>query len=85
MVLVVVSVRDSAVDAYSRPFYVPTIGMAVRSFQDEVNNPESPMYKHPADYTLFELATFDEDTGKFHNLDVPRQVMRGVDVYRKES
>ena len=43
MVLIMVAVRDSALDALMRPFFVPTTGFAVRSFQDEVKNSESPM------------------------------------------
>lgn len=80
MKLVVVAVRDSAVDAFSRPFFVPSIPVAVRSFRDEVANPESPMFKHPEDYVLWELGVFDEDDGRFENLAAPRQVLRAVDV-----
>lgn len=83
MVLIMCSVRDSALDAFMRPFFVPTTGMAVRSFQDELKNPESPMMKHPEDYALFELGTFDEDTGKCVNLEAPRQLIRGADVKEK--
>lgn len=80
MVLVMVAVRDSALDAFMRPFFVPTTGIAVRSFQDEVKNPDSPMSKHPEDFALFELGTFDEDTGKCQNLASPRQLVRGNDL-----
>lgn len=83
MILLVCSVRDSALDAFMRPIFVPTAGMAVRSFQDEVKNPDSPMAKHPEDYALFELGTFDEESGKLVNLPSPRQLVRGSDV--KES
>lgn len=80
MVLIMVAVRDSAVDAFMRPFFVPTTGFAVRSFQDEVKNPESPMAKHPGDFALYELGTFDEDTGRCNNLSAPRQLVRAVDL-----
>lgn len=65
--LVVCSVRDRAVDAFMRPFTVPTIGMAVRSFQDEVNKSDNPMNKHPEDYELHKLGFFDEESGEFVN------------------
>lgn len=79
MRLVVVAVRDSAVDAFMRPFFVPSTGMAVRSFRDEVARSESEMFRHPADYELFQLAEFDEETGKFENLASPRSLIRGAD------
>lgn len=80
MELIVVAVRDSAVDAFMRPFFVPTTGVAVRSFSDEVLRAESEMHKHPADYELFELGRFDEETGKFQNVSAPRSLIRAVDI-----
>lgn len=75
--LIVVSVYDRAMDAFARPFFVPALGAAIRAFQDEVNRAESPMCSHADDYDLFELGTFDEDSGKFQNLNEPRQVAIG--------
>ena len=37
----VCAVKDRAVDAFNRPIYVPTIGVAIRSFTDEVNRKDS--------------------------------------------
>lgn len=65
----VVSVWDCAMQAYPRPFTVPSTGMALRSFSDEVNNPESAIAKHPEDYELHHLASFDEESGIFIPLD----------------
>lgn len=79
MTLIVCAVRDSAVDAFMRPFCVPTVGMAVRSFQDEVKDPQSPMAKHPSDYELFQLGVFDEEAGRFDNAVSPRSLARALD------
>lgn len=67
--LIVVSVKDSAVGVFSRPFFVPTVGLAVRSFTDEVNRAaeDNQVYRHPDDYVLFRLGSFDEETGIFEN------------------
>ena len=80
MKLVMCAVRDSAVDAFMRPFFVPSTGMAVRSFTDEVNRQDGEMNKHREDYALFELGSFDEESGKCFNLDTPRQLIRGSDI-----
>lgn len=85
MIYVVMSIRDNAVAAFNRPFFVQHVGMAVRSFKDEVNSAESPMAKHPEDFLLFELGTFDEETGKMQNLEAPRQVMRAIDVKERPN
>lgn len=84
MRLIICAVRDSAVAAYVRPFYVPAVGAAARGFGDEVNRVDSDMHKHPDDYELFELGEFDEETGRFIILEVPRLVCRGKDVLISE-
>lgn len=79
MKLVMVAVRDSALDAFMRPFFVPTTGVAIRSFQDACK--QEPAFKdHPTDFTLYELGEFDEETGKCSNLEAPRQLLRGQDI-----
>lgn len=80
MKLVVVSIRDSALSAYMRPFFVPTTGVAIRAFSDEVRKAGSDMGAHRGDYILFEIASFDEETGMFDNLASPRQLIRGSDI-----
>ena len=82
MKLLVFAVRDSAVGAYNRPFFLQSRGVAVRSFSDEVNNPESPMHKHPSDYELFVLGTWDEDSAHFEVGNPPESICRAADVIR---
>lgn len=79
MILVVCSIRDSAVNAFMRPFFVTAVGQAIRSFGDEVNRKDSDMYSHPDDYELFELGLFDDSTGRVTMLPEPRQLARGAD------
>lgn len=68
MILVVCSVRDLKAEVFARPFYVGRVGEAVRSFQDEVTGGDqssSLLAKHPADFELWVLGSFDDETGKF--------------------
>lgn len=62
----VLSVYDRAAASYGRPLFAAAVGAAMRSFQDEVNRPseDNPMYKHPEDFDLVEIGTFDDQTGK---------------------
>ena len=85
MLLYIVAVRDSAADAFGRPFVVSTLGLATRSFIDEVANPDSAFHSHPSDYTLYELGSFDDNTGKFVSLESPRQIMRGLEAVTPPS
>jgi len=83
---VVVSVFDSAVQAYSRPMFVPSRAYAVRSFTDEVNRrePNNALNAHPEDYELRMLATFDEESGIFTAAG-GECIVRGKDVIRREE
>lgn len=65
----VVAIHDRQINAFNNPFYVASRGHANRMFGDEVNRADehNQMYKHPEDFALFELGTFDEQTGIFEN------------------
>ncbi|WNK13348.1 MAG: nonstructural protein [Microvirus sp.] len=82
MTFEVCSVFDSATDSYGRPFLVPHVGQAVRSFTDEARNPESDIAKHPGDFTLFHLCSFDDRFGRFTEDAVPRVLIRAADIIK---
>ena len=79
MKMIVCSIKDRAADAYGRPFYVPAVGVAIRSFQDEVNRAadDSQIYQHPDDFDLFDLGVFDDSTGLFDLHSTPVLLMLG--------
>lgn len=81
MNLLLVAVFDSATQAYARPFAVIATGQAIRSFSDEVNNAakDSDLSKHPSDFELFHVATFDDQTGRFTASQDPVLLVRGKD------
>lgn len=76
----VCAVRDRAVDSFGQPIFVQALGLAIRSFGDELNRPDSQMGAHPGDYDLYHLADFNPDTGQFLTLDQPRMIAVGKDL-----
>ena len=84
MIQVIVSVKDTAAQAFGRPVFVPTTNVALRSFRDEVNRPDSKedMANHPDDFELYEIGSFDDSTGIIEVCS-PRLVARAKDL--KES
>lgn len=76
----IVAVRDLATETFGRPFSVHHPRQAIRSFTDEVNNPESEVGRHAEDYELFQLGTFDDATGELTS-DITRLV-RATDLKR---
>lgn len=72
MKLTVLTVFDRAANVYGRPFFTTHANAGLRSFSDEVNNAQSDLFKHPADYDLFELGEYDDADGSFALLKSPK-------------
>lgn len=84
MKVVVVAVRDQAVDGFSNPWFAQTVPMAIRHFSDAVNNPDqtNQWNKHPEDFCLFKLGEFETSTGRFETHD-PQQLCIAREVLQK--
>ena len=81
MIQIIVSVKDTAAQAFGRPIFVPSVAVAVRSLRDEVNRKDSTddLAKHPDDFELYEIGSFDDSTGIIEVID-PRLVARAKDL-----
>lgn len=82
MKLTICAVKDRASDAYGRPMFVPSTGVAIRSFTDEVNRKDADnnLYNHPDDFDLYNLGVFDDSTASFELLLPPEQLAIGKQV-----
>lgn len=69
MKLQIFSIYDKAAQVYNRPIFAPTVGMAARMFEDECLREESDIGKHPEDYVLFQIGSFDDQTSDLIDLD----------------
>ena len=56
-------IYDSKAGFFRPPMVYKSTGEALREFADAVNNPETFVAKHPADYTLFEMGEYNELQG----------------------
>ena len=82
MISVIVSVKDSAAEAFGRPMYLQSLGVAIRSFTDEVNreDKDNQLFNHPDDFDLYELGVFDDSLGRYELRENPSVIVRGKDV-----
>lgn len=78
MNLKIFSIFDGKAQAYIQPFFLPTVGMAVRTFTDCVTDPGHAFGKHPEDYTLFEIGEFDDHSGEIEPHTVHRSLGNGL-------
>lgn len=63
MIMKIFSVRDAKVEAFMQPFFSPTMGAAIRSLSEAVNDPKHEFSKNSADYSLWLVGDFDDSTG----------------------
>lgn len=78
--LVLCSVFDSKVGAFMRPFVCLSKGEAIRSFQDACGDDTIPFKKHPADFQLFLVGEFDDQSGTVLGLPVAERLI-GADEF----
>jgi len=65
MISKVFVIYDSKTETYQHPFLMLTKGQAIRAFTDTISDPKTQFAKHPADFTLFEIAEYDDQTGTY--------------------
>lgn len=74
---------DSKVKAFLRPFWQRNTGEAMRTWESMCNDETQMPCRHPEDFTLFELASFDELTGKISALETPHSIATALSVRKK--
>jgi len=80
MQLEICSVYDIKADRYGTPIFAESQLTAQRSFVDVVNNPDSPLNKHPEDYRLFTLGFFDDEDGNVESYVKPVLLCTAIEV-----
>jgi hypothetical protein len=81
MIMKMFSIFDAKAETFMPPFCVHSVGIAKRDFSDAVNDGKSFVNKHPEDYSLFEIGTYDDQTGQCDMLATP--LSHGVGISYK--
>lgn len=58
------TIYDVASGVYMRPFFSQADGQAIRGFNDIALDMNHEVGKHPEDYTLYRVGSFNDTTGK---------------------
>lgn len=77
------SARDSKIKLFLPPFFNLHLGQALRMWEDAVNQEGTQVNKFPTDFCLYEIGTYDEDTGIFENHPQHVMVASALDVLKK--
>lgn len=81
MELQVFAVYDNVAKAYATPFYMQNKGMAIRAFADNINaTEENQLSKHPENFSLYQVATWDDQKGLVTPVERPVLVVTANEV-----
>jgi len=85
MMFVICSVFDIQARSFSTPFTLLTTDTAIRDFARAVVDSKGMVDKFPADYQLFQVGAFDEDSGQVFTIPQPVQLAKGLDYLPMEA
>lgn len=81
MNILVFAVYDNVAKAYANPFYMQNKGMAIRAFADSVNaEEENNLSKHPENFSLYQVAEWDDHAGTMTPVEKPVLVVTANEV-----
>lgn len=82
----IVAIYDRTAGIYKSLAPVAAQGQAIREFQDAINDPNNgALNKHPEDFELHKLGTWDDTTGLLERLDAPETLARGQHLKLAET
>lgn len=83
------SIFDSKAAVFGPPIFFQNSALAIRSFTDYANDPSMMIHRHPEDFSLFQIGTFDDNTGVLSSITpvslvtasgVKREVTRAAEI-----
>ena len=74
------SVFDTKSGVYDRPFVFRTDEEAKRGFGDICNDENHPIGKHPEDFYICRVGTWDDNKGLLIPEEAPETIMTGLDA-----
>lgn len=77
------TVHDIKASAYLPPIACRTSGEAMRSFESECRNENSQFNKFPADFTLYEIGTWDQLTSEIKMLEKPHPLVSASEYVKQ--
>jgi len=78
VILRLYSVYDKKALLFGQPNFMLNDQVAIRSFTDGVKDTGSTIGKHPEDYALYHIATYNEVNGSIKPEDPPAMIGDGI-------
>lgn len=65
VILKAYAIYDSKTQTFSQPMFMQSHGSMMRAWVDHVNESGSNIGKHPEDYILYEIGSYDDEKAVF--------------------
>lgn len=78
------AIYDSKAQIYNKPFHMVNEAVALRTAKDLAFDPQSEIYKNPADYIMFFLGYYDDQSAQF-DLCEPKSIVRFHELTAQEA
>lgn len=69
MKLEIFTIYDNKSETYFQPFYMLNQAMALRQFADMSNDENSNIQKHPEDYSLWHIGSWNDQDALFETIE----------------
>jgi len=83
MKMTVYACYDEKAKAFGPPWYLLTVGTALRNLNDMVNG-NTAIAKHPEDYTLYEIGEYDDNTGEHINTNPHKFIAKATEYVQRK-
>lgn len=74
MKLEIFSMYDQRAGAFITPFFLPNLAMALRGIKSAAESETHMFHKHPNDFALYKLGSFDDSSAKLETLMQPEHI-----------
>lgn len=77
------AVYDLKAQLYAQPLFMKTKGLAIRAFSQACEDKNTELNKHPTDFSLYHLGTYNVETGSLNSLNKPLQIANASEFVEK--
>ena len=71
MLMKIFAIYDAGISTWKPPMFCRAKGEILRWWTEMINSGQTDISKHPADFTLFEIGSWDDENNKFTHYKAP--------------
>ena len=76
------TIYDAKAECHSTPFFCDTVGLAIREMEQVVTDSKTSVSKYPEDFTLFEVGSYDPQSGRLSGREALLPLGNGIEFAR---